>query len=95
MPPVAVQFYPPSHLPSVLTHLRTLTSSFSLPKPRAFLADLPTLVKPGGVAVLMSPYSWLPEYTEPKVECGQGVTRIYHGRVYVHAGEQWESAACM
>ncbi|CBN77361.1 conserved unknown protein [Ectocarpus siliculosus] len=34
-----------------------------LPKPRSFLEDLPALVKPGGVAVLISPYSWLKEYT--------------------------------
>ncbi|CAN0533440.1 unnamed protein product, partial [Laminaria digitata] len=36
-----------------------------LPKPRSFLDDLPALVKPGGVAVLISPYSWLAEYTNP------------------------------
>ncbi|CAM9937137.1 unnamed protein product, partial [Hapterophycus canaliculatus] len=34
-----------------------------LPKPRSFLEDLPALVKPGGVAVTISPYSWLKEYT--------------------------------
>lgn len=38
-----------------------------LPKPRSFLDDLPALVKPGGVAVLISPYSWLAEYTNPSV----------------------------
>eukprot|EP00903_Cladosiphon_okamuranus_P013496 g12571.t1 len=36
-----------------------------LPKPQSFLEDLPALVKPGGVAVLISPYSWLKEYTAP------------------------------
>ena len=34
-----------------------------LPKPRAFLAALPRLIKPGGVLALISPYSWLEEYT--------------------------------
>eukprot|EP01125_Pyxidicula_operculata_P015163 TRINITY_DN5122_c0_g1_i1.p1 TRINITY_DN5122_c0_g1~~TRINITY_DN5122_c0_g1_i1.p1 ORF type:complete len:235 (+),score=38.56 TRINITY_DN5122_c0_g1_i1:145-849(+) len=34
-----------------------------LPKPRDFLNRLATLVSPGGVAVLISPYSWLEEYT--------------------------------
>ena len=34
-----------------------------LPDPRRFLADLPALVKPGGVAVIISPHSWLLEYT--------------------------------
>jgi SAM-dependent methyltransferase len=34
-----------------------------LPKPRAFLAALIGLVKPGGAAVIVSPYSWLTEYT--------------------------------
>ncbi|CAM9134685.1 unnamed protein product [Pylaiella littoralis] len=36
-----------------------------LPKPQSFLEDLPALVRPGGVAVLISPYSWLKEYTSP------------------------------
>ena len=34
-----------------------------LPKPQALLARLPEIVKPGGAAVLVSPYSWLEEYT--------------------------------
>lgn len=34
-----------------------------LPNPDAFLAQLPALVAPGGVAVLVSPFSWLQEYT--------------------------------
>mmetsp|Transcript_13251 Transcript_13251/g.45847 ORF Transcript_13251/g.45847 Transcript_13251/m.45847 type:complete len:290 (-) Transcript_13251:133-1002(-) len=34
-----------------------------LPEPQALLQRLPTLVAPGGVAVLVSPYSWLEEYT--------------------------------
>eukprot|EP00736_Rhodelphis_marinus_P014371 Rmarinus@m.9079 len=34
-----------------------------LPAPRVFLERCRTLVKPGGVLVLVSPYSWLEEYT--------------------------------
>lgn len=34
-----------------------------LPKPEAFLDRCKDLVKPGGVFVLVSPYSWLEEYT--------------------------------
>ncbi|KAH9254887.1 5-histidylcysteine sulfoxide synthase [Batrachochytrium salamandrivorans] len=34
-----------------------------LPQPLAFLNQLPKLVKPGGIVVLVSPYSWLVEYT--------------------------------
>ncbi len=34
-----------------------------LPQPRAFLQRCADLVRPGGVLVLVSPYSWLPEYT--------------------------------
>lgn len=32
----------------------------------ALLERLPTLVKKGGVAVIVSPYSWLHEYTQKK-----------------------------
>ena len=35
-----------------------------LPEPHAFLERCASLVKPGGVLVLVSPYSWLEEYTE-------------------------------
>lgn len=34
-----------------------------LPQPEKFLHDLPRLLKPGGIAVLVSPYSWLPAWT--------------------------------
>jgi SAM-dependent methyltransferase len=34
-----------------------------LPNPRKFLADIPAFLKPGGCLVLISPYSWLEEYT--------------------------------
>eukprot|EP00958_Prasinococcus_capsulatus_P000975 scaffold88_cov387-Prasinococcus_capsulatus_cf.AAC.9 len=41
-----------------------------LPDPRLFLDRLPTLLNEGavggGVAVLVSPFSWLPEYTPPE-----------------------------
>lgn len=34
-----------------------------LPKPQQFLESLPRIVAPGGVVALISPYSWLEEYT--------------------------------
>jgi putative 4-mercaptohistidine N1-methyltranferase len=34
-----------------------------LPNPRDFLRRLPSLLVPGGLVVLISPYSWLPQYT--------------------------------
>ena len=34
-----------------------------LPDPALFLARLPALVKPGGVAIIVSPHSWLPAWT--------------------------------
>ena len=35
-----------------------------LPDPRKFLSDVPKFLNPNGVLVLISPYSWLEEYTE-------------------------------
>lgn len=35
-----------------------------LPDPSVFLRRLPSLIKPGGVLVLVSPYSWLPAWTD-------------------------------
>lgn len=34
-----------------------------LPEPRDFLRRLPSLLVPGGLVVLISPYSWLKQYT--------------------------------
>lgn len=34
-----------------------------LPDPFKFLRDIPNFLNPGGVLVLISPYSWLEEYT--------------------------------
>ena len=34
-----------------------------LPNPLDFLNRLPSLVVPGGIVVLVSPYTWLEEYT--------------------------------
>ncbi|GAX83216.1 hypothetical protein CEUSTIGMA_g10642.t1 [Chlamydomonas eustigma] len=34
-----------------------------LPEPMEFFERLPSLVKPGGVAVIISPHSWLPAWT--------------------------------
>ena len=38
-----------------------------LPSPRKFLRDISSFIKPDGVLILISPYSWLEEYT-PKSE---------------------------
>lgn len=38
-----------------------------LPSPRLFIDRVATLLRPGGVLVLVSPYSWLDEYT-PRAE---------------------------
>ena len=35
-----------------------------LPEPKAFLTSMKDVVNPGGTVVLISPYSWLEEYTE-------------------------------
>ncbi|KAL4447393.1 hypothetical protein ABPG75_004612 [Micractinium tetrahymenae] len=35
-----------------------------LPDPSVFLRHLPSLIRPGGVLVLVSPYSWLPAWTD-------------------------------
>lgn len=34
-----------------------------LPNPRKFLSEVPRFLNPGGSLVLISPYSWLEEYT--------------------------------
>lgn len=36
-----------------------------LPKPRIFLQSIHRFIKPGGLLVLTSPYTWLEEYTSP------------------------------
>lgn len=36
-----------------------------LRSPGRFLAQLPALVKPGGQLIITSPYTWLPEFTDP------------------------------
>lgn len=45
-----------------------------LPTPDSFLSALPGLLTPTGVAVLLSPYSWLEEYTPQSLWLG-GVVR--------------------
>lgn len=35
-----------------------------LPNPRKFITDVKSFLHPYGILVLISPYSWLPEYTE-------------------------------
>ena len=41
-----------------------------LPDPKKFLRDMHVIVKPSGVFVLISPYSWLPEYTKKEAWVG-------------------------
>lgn len=52
----------------------TLCLAHRLPKPKAFLSALPALLRPNGVAVIVSPYSWLEEYT-PQAEWLGGCVR--------------------
>jgi SAM-dependent methyltransferase len=50
-----------------------------VPDPSKFLRDVHVLVKPGGVFVLVSPYSWLPEYTgKDKCACPASSRRAAH-----------------
>ncbi len=35
-----------------------------LPQPKKFLHDIPQFLRPGGLLILISPYSWLEEYTK-------------------------------
>jgi putative 4-mercaptohistidine N1-methyltranferase len=44
-----------------------------LPNPRKFLDDIPRFLNPGGVLVLVSPYSWLEEYTSKEHWIGAAV----------------------
>lgn len=56
------------NLPSSLGQFDIIVASnllCRLPKPKKFLQDVPAFLRPGGVLVLVSPYSWLEEYTEP------------------------------
>ena len=43
-----------------------------LPKPRKFIDDIPKFLNPNGYLVLVSPYSWLEEYTESNEWFGAG-----------------------
>ena len=49
-----------------------------LPDPMLFLNRLPFIVKPGGIVLLVSPYSWLTEYT-PQVRTSQWQTSCTPG----------------
>ena len=51
-----------------------LTPPPSLPDPQAFLAALPSLLTPRGVVAIVSPFSWLEEYTAQSKWLG-GVVR--------------------
>lgn len=43
-----------------------------LPRPRAFLDRLPSLVKPGGIVAFTTPFSWLEEFTPREEWLGDG-----------------------
>ena len=51
-----------------------------LPDPSKLLARLPALVKPGGVLVLVSPYSWLPGWTPKEKWVGGFNGKVSAGR---------------
>ena len=58
------------HLPEDLPQFDAVLAAnlvCRLPEPMLFLHRLPSLVKPGGVAVIVSPHSWLPAWT-PKAK---------------------------
>lgn len=56
-----------------------------LPDPERFIASLPSHLEAGGVVVLVSPYSWLTEYT-PKDKWVGGYVDAKGGRVDSRAG---------
>jgi hypothetical protein len=45
-----------------------------LPQPRKFLFDIPNYLTTGGILILISPYSWLEEYTEKSQWIGAQTT---------------------
>ncbi len=55
-----------------------------LPEPTAFLDRCRTLVKPGGVLVLVSPYSWLKGWTDKAKWLGG------YYKVGVEGGAAWQ-----
>jgi hypothetical protein len=62
-----------------------------LPDPSRFLARLPTLVAPGGVLVLASPYSWLEAWTQRQAWLGGYVDKASsRDRRKGGAGGAWE-----
>lgn len=50
-----------------------------LPDPTAFLNRLSSLVHPGGIVALISPYSWLEEYTPKDKWLGGYISKEQHG----------------
>ncbi len=64
----------PLRLYSLTALILSSSSRNRLPEPRKFLESLPRLLVPGGVAVIVSPYSWLEEYTAQEHWLG-GVVR--------------------
>lgn len=50
-----------------------------LPDPKACLERLPSLVRPGGAALITSPYTWLEEYTPRDKWLSQGKRSTFDG----------------
>jgi SAM-dependent methyltransferase len=66
------------HLPSNLSKFDAILAAnlvCRLPEPMKFFERLPSLVKPGGVAVIISPHSWLPAWT-PKSKWIGGYNKV-------------------
>jgi len=57
-----------------------------LPDPRKCLRQLPRLLKPGGLLVIASPYTWLEEYTPPRNQLG-GLVKPVKGRAFDWRGK--------
>ena len=54
-----------------------------LPSPRKFITDIPNFINTGGYLVLVSPYSWLEEYTP--------VEEWFGGRIDPHSSLEIDS----
>lgn len=64
-----------------------------LPEPMKFFDRLPSLVKPGGVLVLVSPHSWLEAWT-PKDKWIGGHNKVSKGQSKRTAGSQCTVLDC-
>mmetsp|Transcript_10659 Transcript_10659/g.20974 ORF Transcript_10659/g.20974 Transcript_10659/m.20974 type:complete len:890 (+) Transcript_10659:435-3104(+) len=65
-----------------------------LPNPKACLSNLPRLVRPGGVVVMLSPFSWLEEFTPREnwlVDENKTSAQLLQEEMASHGFEQVES----